>query len=81
MDLETLPTKEAAAETEAWNGEDRFDDYPGIDLWKVIGDRRAIRYFLPYRPVERWKIEMTDQDKAVYHGIAGDVLSQLGYEA
>lgn len=35
-----------------------FDDYPGADLWKVIGDRRSTRYFLPYRPVERWKVEM-----------------------
>src|SRR3989442_5991917 len=46
---------------DSWDGSERFEDYPGIDLWKVIGDRRAIRYFLPYRPVERWKIEMMFQ--------------------
>jgi nitroreductase len=41
--------------------QESFDDYPGYDLWKVIGDRRSIRYFLPYRPVERWKVEMIFQ--------------------
>ena len=31
------------------------------DLFRAIGDRRSIRYFLPYRPVERWKVEMIFQ--------------------
>ena len=47
-------------ELETWDDVpfEGFDDHPGADLWKVIGDRRSIRYFQPYRPVERWKIEM-----------------------
>lgn len=35
-----------------------FDDIRSLDLFDAIGSRRAIRYFQPYRPVERWKIEM-----------------------
>lgn len=31
------------------------------DLFRAIGNRRAIRYFQAYRPVERWKIEMIFQ--------------------
>ena len=27
-------------------------------VWEAIGDRRSIRYFQAYRPVERWKIEV-----------------------
>src|SRR2546426_12518677 len=46
---------------DSWDGSERFEDYPAIVLWKVSGDRRAIRYFLPYRPVERWKVEMMFQ--------------------
>lgn len=30
-------------------------------LWEAIGDRRSIRYFQAYRPVERWKIEVMFQ--------------------
>src|SRR5206468_2926252 len=50
----------AEAPLETWDDVpfEGFDDYPGADLWKVIGDRRSIRYFQPYRPVERWKVEM-----------------------
>src|ERR1700704_6302311 len=59
MEEETTPRTESAAHD--WDGGERFEDNPGIDLWKVIGDRRAIRYFLPYRPVERWKLEMMFQ--------------------
>src|SRR6266849_1397337 len=61
MELETRPQTSSATASDSWDGEEGFDDYPGIDLWKVIGDRRAIRYFLPYRPVERWKVEMMFQ--------------------
>lgn len=61
MELETLPHSGTATAPDSWNGEEQFEDYPGIDLWKVIGDRRSIRYFLPYRPVERWKVEMMFQ--------------------
>lgn len=32
-----------------------------MELFEAIGSRRAIRYFKPYRPVERWKIEMMFQ--------------------
>jgi len=49
------------ADSDGWDGGERFEDYPGIDLWKAIGNRRSIRYFLPYRPVERWKVEMMFQ--------------------
>lgn len=38
-----------------------FVKEPSLDLFRAIGDRRSIRYFLPYRPVERWKIEMIFQ--------------------
>jgi len=61
MEPETMPRTDPANAPDSWDGGERFEDYPGIDLWKVIGDRRAIRYFLPYRPVERWKVEMMFQ--------------------
>ena len=32
-----------------------------MELFDAIGSRRAIRYFKPYRPVERWKVEMMFQ--------------------
>src|SRR6266851_5716937 len=32
-----------------------------MDLFDAIGSRRSIRYFLPFRPVERWKLEMIFQ--------------------
>lgn len=51
-------TAETAVETFDDVPFESFDDYPGADLWKVIGDRRSTRYFQPYRPVERWKVEM-----------------------
>jgi nitroreductase len=41
-----------------------FDDFKGDalgDLFRVIGDRRSVRYFKPYRRVERWKVEMIFQ--------------------
>lgn len=34
---------------------------PIEDLFRAIGNRRSIRYFKPYRPVERWKVEMIFQ--------------------
>lgn len=37
---------------------DEYDEGRDADLWKVLGDRRSIRFFKPYRPVERWKVEM-----------------------
>lgn len=32
-----------------------------MDLFEAIGTRRSIRYFKPYQPVERWKVEMMFQ--------------------
>ena len=37
---------------------DAFTKEDSLDLFRALGDRRSIRYFLPYRPVERWKVEM-----------------------
>ncbi len=56
---------------------------PGVTITKSL---RVAANALVMRPpdpgrIERWKIEMTGQDKAVYQRIAGDLLSQLGYEA
>jgi nitroreductase len=52
-----------SSEREAYERE-TFDDFkyePIEDLFRAIGNRRSIRYFKPYRPVERWKIEMIFQ--------------------
>lgn len=41
-----------------------FEDFkhePVEDLFRVMGNRRSIRYFKPYRAVERWKVEMIFQ--------------------
>lgn len=38
-----------------------FEREHSMDLFDAIGSRRSIRYFLPFRPVERWKIEMIFQ--------------------
>ena len=32
-----------------------------MELFEAIGTRRSIRYFKPYQPVERWKVEMMFQ--------------------
>jgi nitroreductase len=32
-----------------------------MELFEAIGSRRSIRYFKPYQPVERWKVEMIFQ--------------------
>lgn len=68
MDSTEAPPIPATPETRFLTQEDyerqTFDQFklePSLDLFRAIGDRRAIRYFLPYRPVERWKIEMIFQ--------------------
>lgn len=41
-----------------------FEDFklePIEDLFRSIGNRRSVRYFKPYRQVERWKLEMIFQ--------------------
>ena len=36
-----------------------------MELFEAIGTRRSIRYFKPYQPVERWKVEMMFQARTV----------------
>ncbi len=56
---------------------------PGVTITKA--ERVAANALVMSPPnsdrIQRWKTEMSKQDKAAYRRVAGDVLSQLGYAA
>jgi nitroreductase len=60
---ENVPVSGSVASWEEYE-QDTFEDFcnqPVKDVFSAIGDRRSIRYFQPYRKVERWKVEMIFQ--------------------